>query len=146
MDRLIELAHQLRAFAKEFPLPNLLPAREVIDWVIHLDLEKPQSTKTLAYPPDWLLVERNRTLLRKDIKEFWKLFNKTGLAEQWLEGKKKKKKKPELDSPEQKVTKKASKSELQKPSGRCLSLLFFSFSLLSLTPIPLPTRHGRQCL
>ena len=90
LDRLIELAHQLRAFAKEFPLPNLLPAKEVIDWVIHLDPEKPQSTRTLAYPPDWLLVERNRALLRKDIKEFWKLFNKTGLAEQWLEGKKKK--------------------------------------------------------
>lgn len=53
MDRLIELAHQLRAFAKEFPLPNLLPAKEVIDWVIHLDsknrsLPKPSRIRQIG--------------------------------------------------------------------------------------------------
>lgn len=98
MDRLSELAHQLRTFANECPLPKLLPDKEVIDLVILHHPKKPKSATNHAYPPDWLLIERNRSLLRKDIKEFWRLFNKAELTE--AEERIKERKKPELDSPQ----------------------------------------------
>lgn len=89
--RLAELAHQILSFrlSSGSPLANEFDQDTLhrVDYLVHeLNVEKPLSSNTHSYPPDWLI---HRSILHKDVKEFLRLSDDliTSLPQyqQWVE-------------------------------------------------------------